>query len=141
MRLISKNTTWITLPFLMIVSLGCSRSGNTNLDRQNVDMIVEGRTTGNEILTVLGTPETITTGFRKSAVDKYLRTKFLIEPEQTNLAEDDYEIWSYWYAASGSVPIPILGGLLPKRPVDRKLWLIINSQRVCVYKVYEERGA
>lgn len=124
---------------VMVVPVGCSRSGNVLLDQSSVDRIVEGETTREEIKAMLGKADTITTGFRKSSVDNFLRTKFLIEPEESNLAEDDYVIWSYFYAASGTVPIPILGGLLPKRPVRRDLTLIINSQRVCVYKVYQER--
>lgn len=129
----------VLLCLMSTFTVACSRSGNSRLDRPNVDRIVEGVTTSDEIRSMLGRADRVTPGFRKSAVDEYLRTRFLIEPEATNLAEDDYEIWTYWFAASGSVPIPILGGLLPSRPVRRDLTLILSSQRVCVFKVYEER--
>lgn len=124
---------------MFLTTVACSRSGNINLHRSNVDRIVEGMTTSDEIRSMLGRADRITPGFRKSAVDEYLHTRFLIEPEATGLDKDDYEIWTYWFASSGSVPIPILGGLLPSRPVRRDLTLIMNSKRVCVFKVYEER--
>lgn len=120
--------------FLVTLVVSCVTTGDMKLTKQAAGKIIEGETTKDEIASLLGKPEQIL-NLDKESLENYVRRVSVGEPLEINLAEDQYEVWTYsrWNQAAVLV-------LFPSYEKATSCILIINSDGICVKKLYTEES-
>ena len=119
---------------LMALVVSCVSTGAPKLSDSNVRRIVDGETTMSEISDLLGEPEQILRLDKKS-LEHYIARVTAINPANLNFPEDDYEVWTYsrWSHVASLV-------LFPSYETAKLCMLIINSDGICLKKVYVEEN-
>lgn len=120
--------------FFVTLVVSCVTTGDAKLTEQAAGKIIEGETTRDEIVNLLGKPEQIL-NLDKESLENYVRRVSVGEPLEINLAEDQYEVWTYsrWNQAAVLV-------LFPSYEKATSCILIINSDGICVKKLYTEES-
>lgn len=132
----NKKNLFVTLMLMPIAILaGCSTAGSKNLSKGIVDKIVEGKTTKQEIVKLLGHPN-YSTYYDKKTVDEYMHRIYLKRPPEDMFPKDKYEFWLYWKYTTFSGPLPFTN-----RSVQEIARIIMNSKGVCVKNMYKKKTA
>jgi hypothetical protein len=120
---------------LIYVVTSCVSAGSSKLTENNMEKIINGKTTRNEIAEVLGEPEQIL-NLDREGLEKYLSRIGLINSSKHDFGEDQYEVWIYnrWSHATGLV-------LTPSYEEAKACIIIIDSQSVCVEKIYAKESS
>lgn len=123
----------LAILFVTLVA-SCVTTGDSKLTTGAVAKIVGGKTTKGEIEGLLGKPEQII-NLDKESLENYVKRVSAGEPPEINLPEDQYEVWTYsrWNQAALLV-------LFPSYEKATACILIINSDGICVKKLYAEES-
>ena len=115
---------------LLALVVSCVSTGAPKLSENSVRRIVDGETTKSEISDLLGEPEQILRLDKKS-LEHYIARVTAINPADLNFPEDHYEVWTYsrWSLV-----------LFPSHETAKLCMLIINSDGICLKKVYVEEN-
>ena len=120
---------------LMALIMSCVSTGAPKLSGDSVGRIVDGQTTKSEVSNLLGEPEQILILDKKS-LEQYIARVSTIHSADLSFPEGRYEVWTYsrWSNVSGLV-------LLPSHETAKLCMLIINSDGICLKKVYVEESS
>jgi hypothetical protein len=123
----------LAILFVTLVA-SCVTTGDSKLTTGAVGKIVDGETTKGEIEGLLGKPEQII-NLDKESLENYVKRVSAGEPPEINLPEDQYEVLTYsrWNQAAVLV-------LFPSYEKATACILIINSDGICVKKLYTEES-
>ena len=123
----------LAILFVTLVA-SCVTTGDSKLTTGAVEKIVEGETTKGEIEGLLGKPEQML-NLDKESLETYVKRVSVGEPPEISLPEDQYEVWTYsrWDQAAVLV-------LFPTYEKATACILIINSEGICVKKLYTEES-
>ena len=124
---------WPALLIYLVTS--CVSVGSSNLSAKNTAKIINGQTTKNEIVEVLGEPEEILK-LDKAGLENYLSRVAVSDSPPLGFAEDHYEVWIYnsWSHAAGLV-------LTPSYEEAKVCLVVINSEGVCAVKYYTKESS
>ena len=123
---------WPALLIYLVTS--CVSVGSSNLSAKNTAKIINGQTTKNEIVELLGEPEKIL-NLDKAGLENYLSRVAVSDSSPLGFAEDHYEVWIYnsWSHATGLV-------LTPSYEEAKVCIIVINSEGVCAEKYYKKES-
>jgi hypothetical protein len=119
---------------LMALIMSCVSAGSPKLSEDRVGGIVDGETTRSEISSLLGEPEQILI-LDKISLAHYIARVDTIHSADLSFPEGRYEVWTYsrWSHAASLV-------LFPSYETAQFCMLIINSDGICLKKVYVEES-
>jgi len=119
---------------LMYIGTSCLSAGSSKLTENNMEKIINGKTTKNEIAEVLGEPEQIL-NLDREGLENYLSRIGLSNSSSHDFAEDQYEVWIYnrWSHTTGLV-------LTPSYEEAKACIIVIDSRAVCVEKMYAKES-
>ena len=119
---------------LMYIGTSCVSTGSSKLTEDNMEKIINGKTTKNEIAEVLGEPERIL-NLDREGLENYLSRIGLSNSSSHDFAEDQYEVWIYnrWSHTTGLV-------LTPSHEEAKSGIIVIDSRSVCVEKMYAKES-
>lgn len=119
---------------LMYIVTSCVSAGSSKLTENNMEKIINGKTTKNEIAEVLGEPEKIL-NLDREGLENYLSRIGLSNSSPHDFAEDHYEVWIYnrWGHTTGLV-------LTPSYEEAKACIIVIDSRSVCVEKMYAKES-
>ena len=119
---------------LMVLIMSCVSTGAPKLSEDSVGRIVDGETTKSEVSNLLGEPEQILILDKKS-LEHYIARVDTIHSADLRFPEGRYEVWTYsrWSHVSSLV-------LFPSYETAKLCMLIINSDGICLKKVYVEKS-
>lgn len=119
---------------IMYFVASCVSAGSSKLSENNINKIINGKTTKNEIAEVLGEPEQILNLDKEGLVNYLSRVGFSDSPPH-DFAEDQYEVWIYnrWSHTSGLV-------LTPSYEEAKVVIIVIDSKSVCIERMYAKEG-
>ena len=119
---------------LMVLVVSCVSTGAPKLSESSVRRIVDGETTKSEISNLLGKPEQILI-LDKESLEHYIARVATINPTDLSFPEDQYEVWTYsrWSHVASLV-------LFPSYETAKRCMLIINSDGICLKKLYVEES-
>ena len=117
---------------LMALVVSCVSTGAPKLSESSVRRIVAGETTKSEVSSLLGKPEQILM-LDKESLEHYVARVATINPADLSFPEGHYEVWTYsrWSHAASLV-------LFPSYETAKLCMLIINSDGICLKKLYVE---
>ncbi len=120
---------------LMYLVTSCVSAGSSNLSVKNAEKIINGKTTKNKIVEVLGEPEQILK-LDKEGLENYLNRVAVSDSPPLGFAEDHYEVWVYnsWSHAAGLV-------LTPSYEEAKVCIIVIDSKGVCAESFYAKEGS
>jgi hypothetical protein len=129
-----KTANLAVLTALMALVVSCVSTGAPRLSESNVRRIVDGETTKSEVSSLLGKPEQILKLDRES-LEHYIARVATINPTDLSFPEGHYEVWTYsrWSHVAGLV-------LFPSYETAKLCMLIINSDGICLKKMYVEES-
>ena len=119
---------------LMALVMSCVSTGAPRLSEDRVRKIIDGETTKSEVSNLLGEPEQILI-LEKKSLEQYIARVAAINPADLNFPQGHYEVWTYsrWSHAASLV-------LFPSYETAKHCMLIINSEGICIKKVYVEEN-
>jgi hypothetical protein len=119
---------------LMALIMSCVSTGAPKLSEDIVGRIVDGETTKSEVSNLLGEPEQILILDEKS-LEHYVTRVDTIHSAELSFPEGRYEVWTYsrWSHVASLV-------LFPSYETAKLCMLIINSDGICLKKVYVEKS-
>ena len=119
---------------LMALIMSCVSTGAPKLSEDSVGRIVDGETTKSEVSNLLGEPEQILILDKKS-LEHYIARVDTIHSAELSFPEGRYEVWTYsrWSHVASLV-------LFPSYETAKLCMLIINSDGICLKKVYIEKS-
>jgi hypothetical protein len=119
---------------LMALIMSCVSTGAPKLSEDIVGRIVDGETTKSEVSNLLGEPEQILILDEKS-LEHYVTRVDTIHSAELSFPEGRYEVWAYsrWSHVASLV-------LFPSYETAKLCMLIINSDGICLKKVYVEKS-
>lgn len=119
---------------LMALVVSCVSTGAPKLSESSVRRIVDGETTKSEVSSLLGKPEQILI-LDKESLEHYVARVPTRNPPDLNFPEGQYEVWTYsrWRHTAGLV-------LFPSYETAKLCMLIINSDGICLKKLYVEES-
>jgi hypothetical protein len=120
---------------LIYLVTSCVSAGSSNLSAKNTAKIINGQTTKNEIVELLGEPEKILK-LDKAGLENYLSRVAASDAPPLGFGEDHYEVWIYnsWSHAAGLV-------LTPSYEEAKVCIIVINSEGVCAEKYYTKESS
>ena len=120
---------------LMALVVSCVSTGAPKLSESSVMRIVDGETTKSEVSSLLGMPEQILI-LDKESLEHYVARVATRNPLDLNFPEGQYEVWTYgrWSHTAGLV-------LFPSYETAKLCMLIINSDGICLRKLYVEESS
>ena len=130
---ISKRANTFVFILLMASLVSCVSAGTPRLSEESSETIVEGKTTKNEIVSLLGEPDQMLR-LDKASLDIYIHRVLTEKPPENMFSEGQYEVLTYskWnYFAVGPM-------LFPSQETSKALVLVIDPYGVCVKIFYEE---
>jgi hypothetical protein len=121
-----------TAVIALVVS--CVSTGAPKLSESSVRRIAEGETTKSEVSSLLGKPEQILI-LDKESLEHYIARLPTRNPPDLSFPEGHYEVWTYsrWSHIAGLV-------LFPSYETAKLCMLIINSDNICLKKLYVEES-
>ena len=119
---------------LMALVVSCVSTGAQKLSESSVRRIVDGETTKSEVSSLLGKPEQVLI-LDKESLEHYIARVATINPTDLSFPEDQYEVWTYsrWSHVASLV-------LFPSYETAKRCMLIINSDGICLKKLYVEES-
>ena len=119
---------------LMALVVSCVSTGSPKLSESNVRRIVDGETTKSQVSSLLGKPEQILI-LDKESLEHYIARVATINPAELSFPEGHYEVWTYsrWGHFASLV-------LFPSYETAKLCMLIINSDGICLKKLYVEEN-
>jgi hypothetical protein len=119
---------------LMVLVVSCVSTGAPKLSEDRVGRIADGETTKSEVSSLLGEPKQILI-LDKESLEQYISRVSTIHSADLNFPEGLYEVWTYsrWSNVASLV-------LLPSYETAKLCMLIINSDGICLKKVYVEES-
>jgi len=119
---------------LMALVVSCVSTGAPKLSESHVRRIVDGETTKSEISSLLGKPEQILI-LDNESLEHYIARVATINPTDLSFPGGHYEVWTYsrWSHVAGLV-------LFPSYETAKLCMLIINSDGICLKKLYVEES-
>lgn len=119
---------------LMALVVSCVSTGAPKLSESRVRRIVDGETTRSEVASLLGKPEQILI-LDKESLEHYIARVATINPAELSFPEGHYEVWIYsrWGHFASLV-------LFPSYETAKLCMLIINSDGICLKKLYVEES-
>ena len=119
---------------LMTLVVSCVSTGAPKLSESNVRRIVDGETTKSEVSSLLGKPEQILI-LDKESLEHYIARVATKNPPDLSFPEGHYEVWTYskWSHFASLV-------LFPSYETAKRCMLIINSDGICLMKLYVEEN-
>lgn len=119
---------------LMALVVSCVSTGAPKLSESSVRRIVDGKTAKSEVSNLLGEPEQILILDKKS-LEHYIARVATINSADLDFPEDHYEVWTYsrWSHFASLV-------LFPSYETAKRCMLIINSDGICLKKLYVEES-
>ena len=119
---------------LMALVVSCVSTGAPKLSESSVRRIVDGETTKSEVSSLLGKPEQILI-LDKESLEHYIGRVAIINPAEPSFPDGHYEVWTYsrWSHVAGLV-------LFPSYETAKLCMLIINSDGICLKKLYVEES-
>jgi len=120
---------------IMCFLTSCVSAGSSKLSENNMEKIINGKTTKNEIAEVLGKPEQIL-NLDKEGLENYLSRVGVSDSPPHAFAEDQYEVWIYnrWSHTAGLV-------LTPSYEEAKVCIIVIDSKGVCVERKYAKESS
>ena len=119
---------------LATLVVSCITTGDSNLTEEAAAKIIEGESSKADIAGLLGAPGQILYLDRES-LKNYINRVYPGEPPEVQLPEGHYEVWTYSRWNQAAVLI-----LFPTYEKATACMLIINSDGVCVKKLYVEKN-
>lgn len=119
---------------LLALVVSCVSTGAPKLSESSVSRIVDGETTKSEVSSLLGKPEQILI-LDKESLEHYIARVATIHPADLGFPEGHYEVWTYsrWSHVAGLM-------LFPSYETAKLCMLIINSDGICLKKLYVEES-
>jgi hypothetical protein len=119
---------------LMALVVSCASTGAPKLSESSVRRIVDGETTKSEVSSLLGKPEQILI-LDKESLEHYIARVATRNPPDLSFPEGHYEVWTYskWSHFASLV-------LFPSYETAKLCMLIINSDGICLKKLYVEES-
>ena len=119
---------------LMALIISCVSTGAPKLSENRVGRIVEGETAKSEVSNLLGEPEQILILDKKS-LEHYIARVDTRHSADLSFPEGLYEVWTYsrWSHVASLV-------LFPSYETAKLCMLIINSDGICLKKLYVEEN-
>jgi hypothetical protein len=119
---------------LLALVVSCVSTGALKLSESSVSRIVDGETTKSEVSSLLGKPEQILI-LDKESLEHYIARVATIHPADLGFPEGHYEVWTYsrWSHVAGLM-------LFPSYETAKLCMLIINSDGICLKKLYVEES-
>jgi hypothetical protein len=119
---------------LIALAVSCVSTGAPKLSESSVRRIAEGETTKSEVSSLLGKPEQILI-LDKESLEHYIARLATRNPPDLSFPEGHYEVWTYsrWSHIAGLV-------LFPSYETAKLCMLIINSDNICLKKLYVEES-
>jgi len=120
---------------MMYFAVSCVSAGSSKLSENNMEKIINGKSTKKEIAETLGEPTQIL-NLDKQGLENYLsRVGISVSPPH-GFAEDQYEVWIYnrWSHTSGLV-------LTPSYEEAKVGIIVIDSKSVCVERMYAKESS
>jgi hypothetical protein len=119
---------------LMALAVSCVSTGAPKLSESNVRRIVDGETTKSEVSSLLGKPEQILI-LDKESLEHYIARVATKNSPDLRFPKGHYEVWTYskWSHFASLV-------LFPSYETAKLCMLIINSDGICLMKLYVEEN-
>lgn len=119
---------------VMALVVSCVSTGAPKLSESRVRRIVDGETTKSEVSSLLGKPEQILI-LDKESLEHYVARVATRNPPDLSFPEGHYEVWTYsrWSHFASLV-------LFPSYETAKLCMLIINSDGICLKKLYVEKS-
>jgi hypothetical protein len=119
---------------LIALVVSCVSTGAQKLSDSSVRRIAEGVATKNEVSSLLGKPEQILILDKKS-LEHYIAGLATRNAPDLSFPEGHYEVWTYsrWSHIASLV-------FFPSYETAKLCMLIINSDGICLKKLYVEEG-
>lgn len=119
---------------LLALVVSCVSTGALKLSESSVSRIVDGETTKSEVSSLLGKPEQILI-LDKESLEHYIARVATIHPADLGFPDGHYEVWTYsrWSHVAGLM-------LFPSYETAKLCMLIINSDGICLKKLYVEES-
>jgi hypothetical protein len=119
---------------LLALVVSCVSTGAPKLSESSVSRIVDGETTKSEVSSLLGKPEQILI-LDKESLEHYIARVATIHPADLGFPDGHYEVWTYsrWSHVAGLM-------LFPSYETAKLCMLIINSDGICLKKLYVEES-
>jgi hypothetical protein len=120
---------------LMYLVASCVSAGSSKLSENNMEKIINGKTTKSEIAEILGEPEQIL-NLDKEGLENYLGRVGLSDSPAHGFAEDQYEVWIYnrWSHTAGLV-------LTPSYEEAKVCIIVMDSKSICVERIYAKESS
>jgi hypothetical protein len=119
---------------LIALVVSCVSTGAPKLSESNVRRVIDGETTKSEVSSLLGKPEQILI-LDKESLEYYIARVAPRNPADRSFPEGHYEVWTYsrWSHYASLV-------LFPSYETAKLCMLIINSDGICLKKLYVEES-
>jgi hypothetical protein len=119
---------------IIALVVSCVSTGAPKLSESSARRIAEGETTKSEVSSLLGKPEQILI-LDKESLEHYIARLATRNPPDLSFPEGHYEVWTYsrWSHIAGLV-------LFPSYETAKLCMLIINSDGICLKKLYVEES-
>jgi hypothetical protein len=119
---------------LMALLVSCVSTGAPKLSESNVRRVIDGESTKSEVSSLLGKPEQILI-LDKESLEHYIARLATRNPPDLSFPEGHYEVWTYsrWSHYASLV-------LFPSYETAKLCMLIINSDGICLKKLYVEES-
>lgn len=134
MKVLQKTLYFFVFILLSFVITSCAThiAGTIKLDPNDVDRIIEGKTTKQEIANIFGHPNQMFK-FDENGLQEHLYRLTLKKEE--NIPKGQYEVWYYYYYTLVVNPIPFM----PSKHIERKCSFVINDKDIVTKKIYQEK--
>ncbi len=119
---------------LLAFFMSCVSTGAPGLSKEVVDKVVEGQTTKDEIVSLLGNPEQ-QLRLHKQSLENYIRRVSLERPAEVSFPEDQYEVWTYSRWSHFAAPV-----FLPGQETATFFIVVIDSNGMCVKKLFAKES-
>lgn len=119
---------------LIALVVSCVSTGAPKLSESNVRRVIDGESTKSEVSSLLGKPEQILI-LDKESLEYYIARVAPRNPADLSFPEGHYEVWTYsrWSHYASLV-------LFPSYETAKLCMLIINSDGICLKKLYVEES-
>ena len=120
---------------LMCLVASCVSAGSSKLSENKIKQVINGKTTKNEIVEVLGEPEQ-SLNLDRQGLENYLSRVGVSDSLPHGLLEDHYEVWIYhrWSHTTGLV-------FTPSYEEAELCIIVMDSKSVCVARMYAEESS
>lgn len=127
-----KRKDLLLLILLMCSVASCISAGTPKLSENAIEKLTEGKSSKDEVITLIGHPEE-SLKLDKVSLENYVNRVLLTEVPEDMFPEDQYEVWTYSKWSYFAVD-PLL---IPSHESSKISLLIFNSNNICIKIFYD----